>query len=1042
MSLLDRNLEKKRKLLDTKNAADNIRASKKRKKDEKVVADEAGGGPMEDMAMFNAGSYLQTLDARKKLLKHYGMSDTWSIDEKNSGDDWVVYKRETPEKGKPDNVIAYRGSAKARDWYTNSTIATNSFNTSPRYLRSKKEFQRISTELSGTKMTTGHSLGGLIALSLGRDFGVPSVTFNRAAGWDQLENDLDSVNSVNYTTNKSGGATDAVSLASYWAPSKGEKVVSVSTKEGNKGLMGAHGLDNFLPAEKKTGFLDDLTKEDTANTVKSITKDMYEISREIGANKSIDKTAEFFKGVTWKMIMGYGTDKLLTKLIKEQVITGEAAERIQAFQAFYDNPTTIAAQKVGQFLEKHLGPARDFLKGKVKGTWEEIKSRMPQGDDMSEWEPETTGWGEDKWEYGMEDDNPAYDEPAEGGGDYDFGIDDQEPEDVTDPLEGFEEPEVFEDDEKGPGAWEDEHETALPDEPAPETFPEMDQIGGDDVLHDVELGGEETVVEGAVEDGIGEGLMDGALEMGPESAAIAPLMAMDFLWKMEAGAKRDKANEDAQVAMQLARNQSIEKNASDLGFTSLDLPINDFVKKHPEMGPTFKKEKGEDHGVMQYDYDYDAFYGPRAAEYLKWRNDNKEKLGTNGISVGDALTKLKETNNPFTNAEEAKKNISERRKRERGIRDGSRYDESVYRGPDGKGAHGDQWNYKNRRESVRFHKKDTAHKFQTLMGEVERRDEEDKQKGGERNEVIYRQTLDKTVTGEKTTDEKGNVHWVTQTEKDAKNKGELDDLMSRYKAALKKPHGDGFVWDGRKYVHNTDKQEMAVRYPGHSGGSREAWLHDPRNGNSTPWPRTGSGRDVERDTQGGGLPEVDINSSAGKGNVHTSLAGNNTKHPNGTSTTKNDRLDGHTREDVDKLQKGSQGTGKGHPEPNRQAHEELERLEKAFHEELVRRGAGSKHHPLDPLQPHGEADVNTNHNAEGHPAQTPAHQVAPGENHNPFSGTPGTSEHTFGVQGTGGITMRQLHQRSALQNVVNQAVLGQAADVNFMRALNAREGRW
>jgi hypothetical protein len=1043
MDPVDANLTQARKRRKVKTDAKKSRDDKKLARDKKEVSGTDKDESMSDMAIFNQGSYLQSIDTRKKLLTEYGLDKKWSIDEKNSGDDWVVYKRGQHEEGKPDNVIAYRGSAKARDWYTNSTIATNSFTKSPRYERSKKEFKRISNELEGTKMTTGHSLGGLIALSLGRDFAVPSVTFNRASGWDQLESDLDSVKSVNYTTNTKD-TTDVVSLASSWAPSKGERVVPIKVKEGNESYLGAHGLDNFLPPEKTSGFLKKLNEEDGAKAVKSLTKDLYEGAREIGADKTVDKFGELGKSITWKMIMGYGTNKALEKLVERQMITGRAAERIQQFQAFYDNPSTFGATRLGNFMKKHLGSAQDFLKGKVKGTWEEIKSRMPGGDDMSEWEPETTGW-DDKWVHDIDNDNPAYQEPAvteDGDWDIDWDWDEEaQDENAPDPFDGFSEPEQFEDDEKGPGEWFDEHDPALEPEPANETFPELDGIA----MHDVELGGEETAVAGA-EEAVAGGLIEGIMA-GGELVGGATLAALPLYYLHKDLKEKERASTN-QESSQLIRNRSIAQDAGELGFDPAE-PIEAFIKEHPEMETTLKTQNMIIDGKTQYNYDFDAFYGPRTAEYLRWRNENKDKLGDKGISVQEALDKLSKLNNPFTNVGDFQKKIDARRLKEKNIRSGLRYQGDFYQGDTGKGVW-DKEHYKfgeDQPVSKRFKREGITNPDfkQRKMGEVERQDESNKQRDRELNEVIFRQTIDKTVTGKKTTDEKGNVHWRKEGEvaipqadgslKWYKGKGDVPGVAKphyqHWKAEKKPTKTPDWAWDYVKktYVHKSETTGTMPRIP-----PKHLWYSD-----DTETTRTAPSRSKKKDTHGKGVTEVDKNSFDGKGNVHQSLAGNNTKHTNDVNSNRNDRYDNEHPSTVGKHQSGSsQGRGKGIPEKNRQLFPPTLSLLNPSNLKRVNK----IHHPMDALQPHGAADVDTNHNAPGHPKQTPAHQVAPGENHDPFSGTPGSSEHTFGVQGTGGITMRQLHQRSALQNTMNQAVLGQAADVNFMRSYNAREGRW
>lgn len=1029
---LDKALKRKRKDYQVKKDADRSRKARKLVADNKEVnkSQEA----MHDMALFNTGAYLQTPKARQELLDEYGLSKKWTIDEKNSGNDWVVYTRKKQEEGKPDHVVAYRGTAKIRDAYTDGLIVAGKFHNSPRYQSSKQEFQRIKTDLGGTFVTTGHSLGGLIALALGRDFATPSITFNRAAGWDQLEENLDKVKSINYTTN-TGGTTDVVSLASYYLPSDGETVVSIKPKEGNEGWLGAHGLANFLPEEKNEGFFDDLEQEDAQNTHTRLSDEVIETVEEVGGRHPVDKGIDFVKDVTWKMLLGVGSTKLLASLVKRGSISQVSADRVHALQEFYDNPTTFSAKNVGLFLKNKLGSAKDFLTGKLNAGWEKIKNNLPKNPTPEDWEPLEL----DELELDDLDPSNTVIENRTAGEIAEDAPQDEDAFEIGDIV--TDEEELGDDEDLDFEDMGDVERAQRAEDEVGEFFAGDDEFGefksGD--LQDVDLGpapaeAAEGIGEGATEVAEGVGEAAGMDVMGP--ALLPAIFLIEGLQEgLEERRKAAKASWD-----HLLQKDYIDSMARLQGFDAKK-PIEEFIKKHPETAEVLQHPEksttayidGKQVGETEYDWDYSAFYGPHAARYLAWRYEhqrNGQEL-PGGISVEQGLKEIQEKYNPY--GPDFLNNIRIRRARRDAIIKGDRYINHEYPGGDHWRSNTDhtRWNREKEQERLDKMKEDD---IQRVVGDERKM------------EVIYRRSIDKTVI-QSVTDSKGNVHWRREGEIGMPQKDGTIKWTHHTKLPKNTWRSKDHPWKGpqtgslldpnqwtydpntKTYVHITDK------------GTKEMPLIPIRN-EYIDWNNirgnTANSRSSEKDTHGGNLPEIDRNSEAGKGRQHPSLTGTNGKHTTDPQSTKNDRKDGLDEGTIEDHQGSSnQGTGKGIKEPNK---------------ELTPPGQGERrfspgldpaiHHPRDPNQPQGAEDVNTRGNAPGHPPQTPAHQVAPGENHNPFSGTPGTSEHTFGVEGSGGITLRQLHQRSYLQNRYNQQKLGDAADVNFMRSLNAKEGRF
>lgn len=229
-----------------------------------------------------------------------------------------------------------------------------------------------------------------------------------------------------------------------------------------------------------------------------------------------------------------------------------------------------------------------------------------------------------------------------------------------------------------------------------------------------------------------------------------------------------------------------------------------------------------------------------------------------------------------------------------------------------------------------------------------------------------------------------------------------------------------------------------------------------------------SSRSGEKDTHGGGQPEIDINHK-GKpynGNEHDGpLNQRRRPHTDNSQSHKNDRNDSKDDDTARRHQTSNQGKGKGIPQGNPMLdtpHHMYSKFVKGNYvtytwnkkagqydisssysrdpktQKWVLSNTLNLH---DPEHPMGTVNADHMHNAPGHPTKTPAHQVAPGDQHDPFQSRH-TSESTFSSSNTHGISLRQIHQGNYLQNKLNQMAMTAASDVNFMRVLNEREGNW
>jgi len=71
--------------------------------------------------------------------------------------------------------------------------------------------------------------------------------------------------------------------------------------------------------------------------------------------------------------------------------------------------------------------------------------------------------------------------------------------------------------------------------------------------------------------------------------------------------------------------------------------IDNFIGEHPETEGFLAPDYG-----LGKEYDFDAFYGPRGAEYLKWRLEGKGKANPDGQTISEGMEDIREIYRPYT----------------------------------------------------------------------------------------------------------------------------------------------------------------------------------------------------------------------------------------------------------------------------------------------------------------------------------------------------------------------------------------------------------
>jgi hypothetical protein len=276
-----------------------------------------------------------------------------------------------------------------------------------------------------------------------------------------------------------------------------------------------------------------------------------------------------------------------------------------------------------------------------------------------------------------------------------------EEEPAVDPWEGYEDPDVFVDDEKGAGEWipDDDPrnpfappedivapEVGIPEVGIPEVgIPEVGipEVGIPDVpIPDVPIGGvAPELLDGAL---VGEEVALGVAEevaLTDPALLVASIVLMPVISAIMA-AKRKRDLRNASNVAWLTDNYDMSKMGQDLGY-DMDKDIDEYAALHPEtysdlIGWTLVNKDGMVQPVQQRNYN--TFYGEGALDYLKWRTENKDKLGPHTMSVGLALESIRDINNPtrWLSPQSAEHNwnhvdVANSRALRESIADGSRY---------------------------------------------------------------------------------------------------------------------------------------------------------------------------------------------------------------------------------------------------------------------------------------------------------------------------------------------------------------------------------
>lgn len=136
------------------------------------------------LAAIMAGQAYEQTKAGQKVINKAG----WHLDNALSTAEASVY---VPKASFPDSpvIVAFRGTVpnSRADIATDVALAAGKIEQTPRYARSMREVRKAAAKYPDRRfMFTGHSLGGTLALWMGREFDAPAVAFNPGVGQNLL----------------------------------------------------------------------------------------------------------------------------------------------------------------------------------------------------------------------------------------------------------------------------------------------------------------------------------------------------------------------------------------------------------------------------------------------------------------------------------------------------------------------------------------------------------------------------------------------------------------------------------------------------------------------------------------------------------------------------------------------------------------------------------------------------------------------------------------------------------------------------------------
>lgn len=1091
--------KRRRKLLEANNKEE--KANKKAKTDETKTE-------MTRYALFSKTGYLQSHDMRSKLLRDYDVP--YEVDKDLSTPNYTVMRRTSHSSNEPDIVVAYRGTSKIRDMLADGRITVDEIQNSPRYIRVAEDFEKLQkTEKGKTIVVTGHSLGGSLAGAIGAMYHVPSITFNPGSGASVLTKDEDMGNSIQYTTNGSQSKdVDLVSWLSAIKPRKGEEVITVTTSDIKRFLpkisLKSHSLTNFLPPPLHEGYYEDIVSQDQELDETTKIQEVYEAALDIGLDSLKQKTVDFSKDVGWKVISTILSAASVSAAVKKGLIKPETALRLRALAVAADNPVGAASDQIISGVQRIFNSPVQFT--------DDIQSLMNAGPSnrsgvmtrlMTSLRNRISGSSGTPIDWPVLRLSPVEGQPV---GDVDFMTDDpydqrtygpDDPVNVSDPQDvGLD----FKHTDPVDESW---IHDPVPDDP---NF-------GDDVFHDVDLGGEggvvgegggalagaaeEGVIGGAEASGIGTAIAGAAGEIGAGIAeaagpvGVALAVGLPIYFQLENNEKR-QAVADVWEQNEDYHSGSIENKAYAVGYNP-SISIQNFIDLHPETASILKKPDGK--------YDYDAFYGKFGVEeYLDWRSKNLVHFqGGRGIGIGDSLERIRAITRPWSPTY-VQDIITERQTNREMYSPAQTTLTKTFM---------EQLHDTILPVAVDVRKSNERQNRLAYVKKLQQAAIDKVHAQSDRLQDVFHQNIDKNYIPKDV--ESDTFRWDdhTKTYVSIDKAGKMSHktyLNEDDKKFIQQLRGGRGQIDNQEILTDNEFTKLVsfkrnptskqVNQPGwHARSGADAVFDVPS--------KKPMSRSEERNTQGGGQPEFEKDDKGPYNSKHDGPLTYNEDDPRdhrGGQSNKNDKSDfwlsGGGEADAKRFGTDSftgsilypdgfvsteypdgyntqrdlyhnpnwKTTLPGYTTPKpvtdtktpgytalkpsdtitppadtsapRPGNRPVWRLNRPPTLTVDNGAIGGS------VQPLGQAPVEHTYNAPAHPSTTPAQQVAPGENPNPFhSGL--TSESTFGVSGNGkGITLRQIHQNDYLHDQLNQMSLTMASDVNFMRALNRREGNW
>jgi hypothetical protein len=502
----------------------------------------------------------------------------------------------------------------------------------------------------------------------------------------------------------------------------------------------------------------------------------------------------------------------------------------------------------------------------------------------------------------------------------------------------------------------------------------------------------------------------------------------------------------------------ISIGAERLGYNPDD-DIKKFIEKHPDTKDVLTRPDG--------DYDYDAYFGPYGSyEYLDWRLKNKKALFGKGLGVRDSLESIRSIMNPYNT--DYVKNIKDRREMEVEVKAPKKQTTGTVIG----GIIGNIVPGGNVNEEL-VESLQSARRVVKQFDFIKNQNEYITQRLDKLQDVYKKNTQSEFSTGN-VWEKKAPVGKTFRYSSSTKTYVHIDatgqmshkvTLSDDDKRILTSYRGKGAILHSVEELNDKEfdyltkqKQQNRISEEKYGKGKSKADYEHPKvwgqfGGSVTGAPHSKpSSRSSEKDTHGGGQPEIDKwRHMPYNRNEHGGpLSDTHRKHTNDGVSHKADKRDGDSNATTTALQNATHGNGTGLPHGNptlgpRSSSDPDRRgwfgddLTKSSNPKTgnMRTNAGIG----GATQPLGGVPVNHVHTATAHPKSTPAHQVTPGDTFDPFQSTLG-SENTFSSSNNQGISLRQIHLKSHLDNKWNQTALTAASDVNFMRVMNAREGNW